>query len=381
MSRVKSSIWRGRLKWLIVLFIGVYACIEPIDFEVPPPQSQIVVEGLIHDNPGPYTLLISRGFGLDEESPIRIPVEGANVTLFDDENNTEDFVESSPGEYRTSGIMQGQVGHAYYIRIETAEGQIIESEPDLINPVGEIKEIKFEYEQRTVEKSYGEIRADVFNIFIDAHAGAGNDNHVRWRFKGSYEVITWPSLHYTHTPPYTPYKDPFPCSGYILVPGPPGSGGLLEKVGECDCCICWVTQFEYAPQLSDAQFIEDNQFRNIKVGEVPINNAAFHLKYLIQVEQMSLTRKAFEFFKLVREQKEGASSLFQSPPGEIIGNMKALNSEQPVIGIFWATSISEKTLYLHPSDVPYPLTPIDFITLPCQDFYNNSSTTKPDNWE
>lgn len=367
-----------KFPWLIT-FTLLMACVEKIDFDVPPANYQMVVEGMITDSPGPYTVTLSEAMNVNSDSVIGVPITLATLTLFDDEGNSEKFIETSPGVYTTSGVIQGKVGLAYHIRIETSDGRVFESEPDLMQPVGEVENIRFEYEKRTVIKSYGEIPADVFNIYVDADAGSEKENYVRWRFTGTYKVITDPKEHYTWNPPYLPYRNPFPCSGYILTGGAPG--GLLVQVGECECCTCWAKHFETSPQLSDMQLISGSQFKNVKVGEVPITNATFHEKYMVEVEQMSLSRTAFEFFKLIRAQKEGSSSLFQPPSGEIRGNIKAMNNSDPVIGLFYATSLRKKTAFIQKSDVPYLLTPIDYITYPCYDFYDNASNVKPENWE
>ena len=376
---LKTFFWRMKIRW-VVAFVLVSACVGPIDFKVPKEEFLTVVEGMISDSPGPYTVTISKGISLASDSTYRPPVTNVKVKLFDDEGNTEDFTEVKPGVYSTGGIIQGQVGHSYYIRMETADGKIFESEPDKINPVGEIENIRYEYEARTVVKTYGEIAANVFKIFVDANAGSGNGNYVRWKFTGTYKVVTYPELRMTYTPPYTPYKDPAPCSGYILVGGPTGSGGLLEKVGECECCTCWVNEFEPLPQLSDTQLISGTQFNNIKVGEVPINEVVFYDKYMVDVEQMSLTKQAYNFFKLIRTQKQGASSLFQPPSGEIMGNINPVNTNETVVGSFWASSINKKSIFILPSAVPYNIVLRDSVLNPCTN-YPNSSTIKPEGWE
>jgi len=240
--------------------------------------------------------------------------------------------------------------------------------------------IRYEFEARTIQKTYGEVEADVFNIFVDADAGAGDANYVRWRFTGTYKVITHPELHAILPQGTTWLKDPRPCSGWVVAPGPPFSGGTLVQMTTCTCCTCWVNQFESAPQVSDGQFISGNQYRNVKVGEVPINSATFSDKYRVEVEQMSLSKNSFEFFRLIRAQKEGVSSLFQPPFGEIKGNMSPVNSTAPVVGLFWATSVKTKYLFITPGEVPYLLTPIDIITDACTVF-SNSSTEQPAFWQ
>ena len=363
------------LRWILA-FILLNACVDPIYFNAPPAQFLTVVEGFISDSPGPYTVKISKGLSLNADSSSRNPVQKAKIKLYDDEGNAEDFTETSPGVYMTGGIIRGQLGHSYHIQLETPEGKIFESDPDRINPVGEVEKIKYEFEARTVQQNFGEVQADVFNIYVDGKAGAGDEDYARWRFTGTYKVVTFPELHQILAQEFI-YSDPLPCSGVVVEPAP--GGGKLVREADCTCCTCWINQFESVPQVSDGQFISDNQFRNVKVGEVPITSTTFQDRYLVEVEQMSLSKESFEFFWLIRAQKEGATSLFQPPSGQIKGNMRPINSAESVVGIFWATSTKRKSVFILRSDVPYLLTPPDFVADACTHIAN-SSTRKPDLW-
>ncbi|MBX2916699.1 MAG: DUF4249 domain-containing protein [Cyclobacteriaceae bacterium] len=371
---------RGRyLVWLII-FNAIGACVERVEFDVPEMQSLLVVEGSITNELPPYTVKISRGFPVGTNSGIRSMVSNAQVTLFDDIGNQEILTEREPGIYITNYSIQGQVNHSYFIRIKTPDGQEYESQPERINPVGDISNIEYEFEARTKLVTYGEVDDHIFNIYVDANSGDAPEKYIRWRYTGTYEVITSPELHMTWIPPYRPYEDPWPCSGYIVGPAPGGSGTIIIKVGPCECCNCWVTIRESQPQLSDTQFIEGNNFKKVKVAEVPVTNATFYSKFKVEVEQMSLTRNAFDFFKLVRDQKENASSIFQPPSGEIRGNIQSLNGRERVVGLFWAAAVTKRTIYIYPEDVPLNLPPIDLITKPCYDFFKNATNQKPEGW-
>lgn len=369
----------SKYTWIIV-FSLIGACVERIEFDVPDALGILVIEGFITDENTPYSVKITRGFPLGSDSIIQSTVSGATVTLFDDMGHEEILTEKEPGLYTSNGVINGEVNHTYFIRIRTADGLLFESDPEQINPVGAIKNITYEFEPRTKVETFGEVDVPVFNIFVDADAGNATEQYIRWRYTGTYEVLNYPELHYTWNPPYTPYKNPWPCSGYILVGGPEGSGGILQQVGECTCCNCWVTLPEELPQLSDTQLISGNEFRHIKVGEVPINNQTFFTKFKVSVEQLSLTRTAFDFFKLIREQKENAASIFQPPSGEIRGNIRGLNNSNPVVGLFWAAAVNRQVIYLFPDDVPINLTPADFSTYPCYEQYNNATNQKPEGW-
>jgi hypothetical protein len=367
------------LIWL--LFVGLSsACVDQIEFEIPPAESQMIVEGSITDAPGPYTVKVSRGINLNDFSFEREPISQLKIVLYDDLGNSENFSEEESGIYKTAGRMQGTVGRSYHISIETPDGKMFESLPDELHNVGEVEDITFEFESRVEVRNNINVQADAFNIFIDADGGTRNENYVRWRMTGTYKAVTFPELFMRQLWPHLPYKDPFPCSGYVLIYGN-GNGGTLDKRSECTCCECWARQYESVPQLSDAQLVSGNQFRNIKVGEAPVTMATFHDKYLIEVEQMSLTRNAFDFLRLVRSQKESASSLFQPPSGEIRGNIIHINNKDAVVGLFWATSITKKSIFIQRTDIPYPLVPNEIVTRPCADVYPNATYEKPTTWE
>ena len=367
-------------KFILIAFVTC-ACVERIEFDARAPQQLIVIDGRISDSAPPYSVRLSRGVPLGVDSIVSSPIEGATITLYDDLGNSEPFLETSPGNYLTGGAIQGAIGRSYSIRVTTPSGTTFQSEAERIQPVGEIENIRYEYEARTIMKSFGEVEANVFNIFVDANSGPNPEAYVRWRFTGTYKVVTYPALHSTWNPPYTPYRNPFPCSGYILAPGPEGSGGLLVQVDDCTCCTCYAKHFETKPQLSDTQLIQGNQFKNIKVGEVPITNATFHEKYMVEVEQMSLSENAFNFFKLIRDQKENASSIFQPPSSEIRSNFSSDNSDERVAGFFWAAAITKKVIFIYPEAVPYTVISIYSSTYPCYDVYENASTQKPIQWD
>ena len=361
----------------ILLILATSACVQPIEFETRASGAQFVVEGMITDHPGPYTVYVSESLPLGERFTGRVPVTDALVTLFDDQDNTETLVEKSPGEYESKGDIQGQAGHSYYLRIVTTDQRIFESERDTLRSTGVVQNIRHEFEARTREESFGQVDADVFNIFVDANAGE-MARYGRLRYTGIYKFTSSPELKTTRYSVYTPYKDPPPCSGYKVVPGP--GGGLLEKFGECTCCECWVYEYENMPVLLDDQLVTGNQFNNLKMAEVPISRITFSEKFLVHIEVMSLSKQAFDFFRSLRDQKKNAEGLFQTPGGAIHGNIKGINNDNTVIGLFYAASISTKSIFLDQSNLPYQLPPMETIANDCRTRFN-ATNEKPEIWE
>lgn len=371
------------IRMLIILLLigGMVACVDPIYFDAQPPGDIIILEGTITTDPGPYVIKLSKGLRLDSDSTINAPVTDVDIVLHGSNDETEAFTESSPGKYVTAGVIRGVIGGTYYITITMPDGSTFQSEPETILPTGDVEDIYFKYEARTVHKIYGDEAADVFNIYLDAASPPIEDqtSFVRWRFTGTYVFETNPEQHTTwlQGEANLRFKTPWPCSGWVVDPAV--GGGVLRQDSECTCCRCWRKQFETIPRLSDTDLVEGGEFRNIKVGEVPITRATFYERYQVSVDQMTISKNAFDFFKIIRTQKEGASNLFQPPPGKVTGNIKPVNSDYQIIGLFWAASVKSKAIYITEDDVPYKL-PTDVIPLPCNEAYSNSSNVKPADW-
>ena len=134
------------------------------------------------------------------------------------------------------------------------------------------------------------------------------------------------------------------------------------------------------PNLSDGQFVTNQFFQNIKVGEMHINNITFSNRVMIQVDQMSLSKNAFEFYSLLRQQKESTNSLFQPSFGKIKGNVHAVNSGDQPAGLFWATDVRTKVVFLDRINVPYNVPHMDPDFNACTHL-RNSSTTIPPFWQ
>lgn len=377
-NRPKQSVL---LTALFLQFLALSACVEPIDFDVPEPKEQLIIQGTINDQPGPYKVSIGQGVSIRPDSVFNPPVQGAQVRLYDDEGNVEDFEEVAPGEYVTRGAMQGIVGRSYHIKVTLANGNTYESTPDLLKPVGEIQDIYWEYENEIDEEVFGDIPRDFFNIYVDSEAGQLEENFIRWRMKGTYRIVTNPELYEVDRPWFdNPIPRPRPCSGFEVAPAPGGQGTIVVQKRPCECCECWVNIFEKNPVVSDDRLVANGQFKNVKVGEVPINSINFYDRYLVSVEQMSLTRTAYDFFRLIEVQRTSASSIFQPPSGEIVGNVVADDENDRVIGLFYASSIDRRYEFIQREDVPFLLTPT--ITFPesCLLQFENSTTEKPVEW-
>jgi hypothetical protein len=333
---------------LLLLLLLPDACIDRFDFTPTESTNQWVIDGSITDAPGPYTVKISKTRKLVDFSPPPA-VSVKSVTLFDSDGNNEALIEKTPGVYQTSvtGI-RGTIGKSYFIKIETFDGKIFESIPEKIEPAGSVDSIYYEFEKQTSEDN---LVSYLFKIKMDSRGDANTENYFLWKLTGVYRVITSPELHiyFEKTPGGTIIiKDPRPCSGTILNT----QTNALSQIRPCECCECWANLVDVTPKVSNNQINTNNTFKGIEVGSIPVEFWPFWDKTQVKVEQLSLSKNAFTFWKTIQDQQEGATSLFQPATGKIVSNIIHKNGNEQVQGIFFASSVATKSIFLTVKDIP-----------------------------
>ncbi len=170
---------------LIITLLILDSCIDRIIYSLPEEYDQmLVVDGLITNEAGPYTVKLSKVINVNSTYPRGLPAYAKRITLFDNLGQSEILQEKGEGIYQTSANgMRGVIGNAYHIRVETHDGQMFESIPDRIHPVGEVDSVYYQFESfqpATSPTEYG------YRIFIDAHNIPGDNDYVRWRFSGTF---------------------------------------------------------------------------------------------------------------------------------------------------------------------------------------------------
>jgi len=284
------------------------ACVDRLHLDIgdqaPYP---VAIDGFISDQAPPYEITVTKAYDIQSKESPRERISVKSLVLFDDLGAQEDFIEVSHGVYQTSGGIRGRTGGVYKLHITLLDGRVYESIPDTLHPVGTVDKVYFQFrEDRTQHNTtnYG------FDVFFDASPENIKDYRLLWKFIGTYKI-------------------------------------------SIDCCTCWPYLYNPIPIVSDGQSIQSGQFVRIKAAYVPITGWTFMNKVHAAVNQMSLSRNAFEFWKAVKLQQEAVGSLFQPVTGKIPINFTQLSGEPAdIYGIFFSTSISSNSVYITKRDVP-----------------------------
>ncbi|MBZ0246537.1 MAG: DUF4249 domain-containing protein, partial [Cyclobacteriaceae bacterium] len=330
-----------------VIFLLIGSCIDPITLKVDSEEGAIVVDGGITGIEGPYVVNLFRSVGVYSDLEKRPPVTGAFVYIIDDEGTRYRLKDDVVGVFVSDPSFKAEYGKSYYLRIEAFDGKVYESKPDVLRPVDDVDSVYFEFEDKVDEPNSVENNAG-FNVYLDASIESDID-YVRWSWVGIHEIQTFPEKRTINAGEAGRVPDPLPCSGYQMI------NGIPTPIGPCLCCSCWVTQYSRTPEVGDVKFYGGKVSR-YKIAYVPATSDFFLSKYYIQVQQSSISKEVYDYWKLVKVQKEGGSSLFQPTSAKIKGNLKCINDPNAeIFGLFTVSTSKTKSIIIDKNDIPYDL--------------------------
>lgn len=324
------------MRAIVLLFFPALllsGCIEQIDFDTDRRGGFLVVDGRIHEGPGPYSLELSRTTG--EGSPTR-PVTGAVVSIFDDQGNQEFYTETEEGFYVTPGdIVQGRKGGTYYIEIELGGSFVYRSEPGTIPSYTATDSVYYEITTEE-ELSNGGILVDVevIKVFADTQIpDVDSTLYLRWDVHELYK--------------YTEFDVPDPFN----TPPP----------------FCYVTQYPN-PQKITQFSTKENETGQITRNELSTTRIdfSFYQRHYFNIVLTSTTKRAEEYWRQVDEIVNRSGTIFDVPPATVNGNIFNINNaDEQVLGFFETALIDTSRFFTLRTDMPI------FIGDPCGSFSRN----------
>ena len=359
--------WRFDTYWffslLVVLFMD--GCTEAIEFEVDSIPNQIVIVGSINTLPGPYRVSVTKAIDFFKTADdIDDKVTDAQVIIYSDDGQEEVLTHNGDGIYETSiGGIRGEIGRSYSITVISENGEVYQSTKELITDSPEIDSVYFKYEEFESNKNNVIITKKFASIMIDTEDNPEVENYYAWNWNGTYKFSSFPEL-------FTVKID----GGIVLAPKP-------CSFNVCSCCECWHS-IDDKSQLTvgDDTHTNGSEIIGQEVAKIPITYRTFGQKYLINVKQRSLTKKAFEFWSLVKNQ-ETASTISATPPAKIIGNISNINNpNETVWGYFSASDVSQKSFYITRKEIPTILLETDSLLNDCRSI-NGATTEQPLFWK
>ena len=119
------------------------------------------------------------------------------------------------------------------------------------------------------------------------------------------------------------------------------------------CSPCWsVEPCIGCIYIASDAFANGSLIARQSIGSVPYDSRD---PYYIVIEQQSLSRDAYTYWKTVKDQSSNSGGIFDAPPTFIKGNMtNPTDKNEIVLGFFSVSSVATKAFYLDRSQTFEP---------------------------
>lgn len=333
-----------------VFIFSMLGCIDPVSFKFEGQQEHLVVEAKFTNVESLNYIKLSESQSYN--SPYNKFVEDANVYIASEEGEYYSFYYTESGLYYPETGAQGIAGHTYTLHVNGYESQ-----PVTMRPVVSVDSIYFAYDEQN-QGAEGEKESRLqpgYQLFVDYQDPVDEDNFYRWSYKLDYEVDTQPEKHLLLGCINCPLPDPLPC-----------------------CEQCWVKEWRDDFIVTNDRLTNGQKVLRQSILFLPFERYR-NVRMKLQIYQHSITEEAYLFFSAIELQENSEGGIFDPPPSALKGNMfNPEDSDEQVIGIFDASTVSMYEVVIDSANIPYPMQEFVFWD-DCQEL-ENSTTIMPEGW-
>ncbi len=348
------------LRFFLLLSLLATACVDEIDLPVSAADlEKLVIQGTLrYGNPSRLAVQLSRTANF-RASAVPEAVDGASVTLADEEGQQFTLAAAGKGDYRLDLGAGVVIGRSYQLRVRLPDGSAYESSWEPVLPAPSPERVSFGVVTRQELNAVGNIVDQLYvQFFITTPLrapGADDKSYLKWDFEGVFI--------YPETPP------------------PPGPAPWPRCYVTQRLNLDEITLFE-GPQASGDQL--DSHF----LFEEKIDHR-FHLGFYLTTYQQAISPGAFTYFDQVNTVISRNGGLFDLPPGPIRSNLRRVDGpEEEVLGYFYAVTTDTLRERI---DIPFELRPTyqcdpliaESTNVLCDDClrWPVSTLERPDYWE
>jgi hypothetical protein len=296
----------------------VVSCIDPYYPRINDYVDLPVIEGMITDGPGPYTIRITHSTAI-QNMAIK-PITGAQVTISDDMGVSEVLSETEPGIYMTSpsGI-RGQIGRSYQVTVETG-GKKFQSQPELIAEPAGIDTIFTRPEKHSVTDGY----VDGLQFYVNTEPISDTHTNLLWSITETYRFRSEYKLDWIYY----------------------GVDSIVKNHSDSGM-VCWRTDRETGIFTWSASNLTEPSLKNFPLQFIDVLTNKLSERYSMLLTQYTISEPAYNYWSEIQKLYEETGSLYTRQPYQVKGNIS--NTEEPetlVLGYFIAASTKTKRVYI-----------------------------------
>jgi hypothetical protein len=301
---------------VIILALLIKSCVSEFNADLPYEDSQIlIVDGSIVG--GDFaTFYVGKSFSLDEKyTPAIHAVDAKLVVTGDNGYISKEAISMGDGYYRLY-IDPLEDDVAYSLKITTASGEVYESLPGKPLKTPPIDSL-----------SFNQPDGNDVHFYISTHDTENKENadYFFWTYRQDWEV----KAHYSTEVLFNP-----------------ADSSYYEGVQNL---ICWGKETKQNILIGSTEALSENRLVNHDFLQETATHKKFEHLFRITVEQKSISREAYQYYKSKRNVNEEMDGLFTPQPSEVEGNIECItNPDLKVIGyVDVVKNISQQTLFIY----------------------------------
>lgn len=343
---MKTRLLLLRTPLILCVFFTLLTCTEPLTPEYQFKEGLIYIEGFLGTTEGSSYVKVSESKILT--SYRNVFVSGAEVYFINAQ--TEERIQLVEEEFRylPPPEFMGVIGSEWYIEVQLPNGKTYLSEVETINPSVPITELSENYDPNL---KYIETYQDYVpghEVFVTFDDPPEQDNYYFWSFK-AYDKSSICRVCYEGR-----YREG-ECQPYDIQ--------YYSYWCETDC---WQIEYSSSIEVFSDVFSNGRTTTALPIADILLNRKT---KILVEIQQFSLTPKAYDYYKTIKDLIDNNGSFNAPLPATLIGNIYNPNdSNEYVLGRFTASSAITKSIMidrtnveesaLEPRFVPRPEPPV-----------------------
>jgi hypothetical protein len=356
---------------MLMLFAGI-GCTEIYIPDVSTNTQALVVEGLITNGSGPFSIKLSIASPLNStQTENSNMVLDAKVTIKDNENKTFELNNQLNGYYSTPNTFSSKTGNSYTLHIETKDGSIYESNPQQLLPAQSYDSIRGIYTTQSYLNYSKELtKVPGADIRMDLYKKAPTTNFVP-----SCRFISTITLQYVYT-----YTENDPKTGAPITTW----HWLL---------FGWKSfKLNTDENISEEKSVTTNSsIINHSIGFMPFGTNSYnfytppypYVIYYLSVDQYTMTDDAYRFYKGANDQLAATGKIFDPITSQLYGNMKCINNPAKIVlGLFEVSSFMQHGFTVWLSNKSVLVTKVQPVVVPYNDEFQykvwDSPSSPPD---
>lgn len=325
--KILSSFWPGLS---VLLVFGLFACTKPVDIELPTLDEGITISAYLNTTKGKQEVRIQRLAPYTTRG-LNYPILDAEVWIMDNQGLRQNF---KPDPTRIGYYLPvdrdfvGEVGKTYVLHVLTPDQRKIESLPQTLREVPPIKKVY--REEIVVDDSRLGLVVNGFKVLLDVDDPATKGDFYRW---------DW--VHYEQISYCAQFDGALPGFNYSTLLG-------------ISCCEpCWDILRCY---INCTNVYSDALINGKTITRQPISRIPYCPRdYYIEIQQRSISREAYNYWRTVDQLTSNNGSLFDTAPAAVRGNLTCVSdSSQAVYGLFEASDLEEGGFFISRTNTSKP---------------------------